>query len=250
MFSSAGASLLTMRKMRVPHPNLCRLLSAHQSHFLSAKLTDERPALIFTFPARGIAIEIRAARLWGALALSNANQSKGSHRVFQKMTNILSLTLGLGLAMIVHELGHVFAARRCGVPASELGLGVGPRVFAFSIRNFTFSLRAIPVASFVRLDGNALNQCTVMQRSFVHLGGIVFNLLTATIAQGTLFGRINLLLALANLLPIYKHDGWKVGVVLMRALLGRTSQPVEWAFTFSGGFASLVLVVALFRLFV
>jgi len=166
------------------------------------------------------------------------------------MTNILSFTLALGFAMIVHELGHVFAARRCGVPAPELGLGVGPRVFGFSIRNLTFSLRAIPIASFVRLDGNALNQCTVLQRSFVHLGGIIFNLLVATIAQGTLFGRINLLLGLANLLPIYKHDGWKFGVVLVRALLGRTSQPVEWGLTFSGGFASLVLVVGLIRLFI
>jgi membrane-associated protease RseP (regulator of RpoE activity) len=164
------------------------------------------------------------------------------------MANILSFTLGLGFAMIVHELGHVFAARRCGVPASELGLGVGPRVFAFSVRDLTFSLRVIPIASFVRLDGNALNQCTITQRSFVHLGGIIFNLLAATIAQGTLFGRINLLLGLANLLPIYKHDGWKFGLVMMRGLLRRTSQPVERAFTFSGGFISVALVVALVRL--
>jgi membrane-associated protease RseP (regulator of RpoE activity) len=165
------------------------------------------------------------------------------------MTNILSFALGLGFAMIVHELGHIFAARKCGVAASELGLGVGRRLFAFSIRNLTVSLRAIPIASFVRLDGNALNRCTVTQRSFVHLGGIIFNLLAATIAQGTLLGRINLLLALANLVPIYKHDGWKVGVVLMRALLGRTSPPVEWAFTFSGGFASLVIITSLIHLF-
>jgi membrane-associated protease RseP (regulator of RpoE activity) len=166
------------------------------------------------------------------------------------MANILSFTLGLGFAMIVHELGHVFAARRCGVHASELGLGVGPRVFAFSVRDLTFSLRAIPIASFVRLDGNALHQCTITQRSFVHLGGIIFNLLAATIAQGTLFGRINLLLGLANLLPIYKHDGWKFGLLMMRGLLRRTSQPVERAFTFSGGFISVALVVALVRLFV
>lgn len=166
------------------------------------------------------------------------------------MANILSFTVGLGFAMIVHELGHVFAARRCGVPASELGLGIGPRVFAFAVRKLTFSLRAIPIASFVRLDGNALNQCTAGQRAFVHLGGIIFNLLAATIAQGTLFGRINLLLGLANLLPVYKHDGWKFGLVMMRALLHKQSRPVEWDFTFSGGFASLLLVVALIRLFV
>ncbi len=161
-----------------------------------------------------------------------------------------SLIIYLAVAMIVHELGHVFAARKCNVAASELGLGLGPSLFGFPIGRLRFSLRAIPIASFVRLDGTALNERSVAEQLFVHLGGIIFNLTTAVIAQGTLFGRINLLLALANLLPLYKHDGWKCGLVCMRALLRRQSQPAEWAFTFSGGFVSLVLVNMVFHLFI
>jgi len=51
------------------------------------------------------------------------------------------------------------------------------------------------------------------------------------------------------LLPLYQHDGWKCGVVLLRALLQRSSRPVEQAFTFSGGFVSVVLVYAIIKTF-
>jgi Zn-dependent protease len=71
----------------------------------------------------------------------------------------------------------------------------------------------------------------------------------AFFTYGTIFGWINLLLAAGNLLPLYKHDGWKCGVVVMRALLRKRSQPVEWAFTFSGGFASLVIISTLIQVF-
>ena len=163
---------------------------------------------------------------------------------------ILSLVFFTALAMIIHELGHLVAARTCKVSASELGLGLGPRLFGFRLGGIAFSLRALPVASFLRLDGAALKQRSVRQQLFVHLGGIIFNLLAACVAYGTVFGWVNLVLAAGNLLPLYKHDGWKCGVVVMRALLRKQSQPVEWAFTFSGGFASLVIINALIHLFI
>lgn len=166
------------------------------------------------------------------------------------MALFLSFILSVALAMIIHELGHLFAAKRCGVPASEFGLGVGPLLFGLPIGKITFSLRAIPVASFVRLDGTALSKRSVAQQLLVHLGGIISNLTIALIVHGTLFGRINLLLGLANLLPLYKHDGWKCGLVFMRALLQKESQPVEWAFTFSAGFASLVIISMILRVFI
>jgi membrane-associated protease RseP (regulator of RpoE activity) len=153
------------------------------------------------------------------------------------------------LAMIVHELGHLFAARKCGVATSEIGLGIGPRLWTVRGGSLAFSIRAIPLASFARLDGVALEALALQQRLLVHLGGIILNLLAAAATYGTIFGWVNLLLAGANLLPIYKHDGWKCGVAIMRALLRKKSQPVEWAFTFSGGFASLAIVSAVLHLF-
>ena len=152
--------------------------------------------------------------------------------------------------MIIHELGHLIAARSCRVAASELGLGMGPRLFGFRLGSFRFSLRAIPIASFVTLDGAALKERSIRAQLLVHLGGVLFNIVAGLLTYGTMFGWFNFLLAGGNILPLYQHDGWKCGVVIMRALLQRKSGPAERAFTFSGGFVSLVVAWAVVRMFV
>src|SRR5215204_6140912 len=166
------------------------------------------------------------------------------------MSLIISLIGFAALAMIVHELGHLMAARSCSVAASELGLGMGPRLAGFRLGNIRFNLRAIPIGSFVMLDGTALKERSVQAQLLVHLGGVIFNLIAGILTYGTTFGWLNLLLAAGNILPLYQHDGWKCGVVIMRALLQRKSQPAERAFTFSGGFISLVISWIVLRMFV
>ncbi|HZJ47318.1 MAG TPA: site-2 protease family protein [Pyrinomonadaceae bacterium] len=163
---------------------------------------------------------------------------------------VASLFLLTCLALVIHELGHLAAARSCKVPCSELGLGLGPKLLAFKIGSIRFSVRAIPLGSFVMLDSSVLKTRSVHQQLFVHLAGILFNLAVGFATFGTVFCWINLLIAAGNLLPLYQHDGWKCGVVLMRALIQRKSQPAEWAFTFSGGFASLVLGWVVIRMFI
>ena len=166
------------------------------------------------------------------------------------MSLLVSVILFAGVAMIVHELGHLLAARSCGVAASELGLGMGPRLAGFRLGSIRFNLRAIPIGSFVMLDGSALKERSVRAQLFVHLGGVIFNVVAGFLTYGTVFGWMNLLLAAGNILPLYQHDGWKCGVVIMRALLRRKSQPAERAFTFSGGFVSLVIAWYVVRMFV
>jgi membrane-associated protease RseP (regulator of RpoE activity) len=166
------------------------------------------------------------------------------------MSLILPVIVFAALAMIVHELGHLFAARSFGVAASELGLGMGPRLTGFRLGSIRVNLRAIPVGSFVMLDGTALQEKSIRAQLMVHLGGIIFNLVAAFLTYGTMFGWLNLLLAAGNILPFYQHDGWKCGVVIMRALLRRNSQGAERVFTFSGGFVSLLIAWAVLRMFI
>jgi membrane-associated protease RseP (regulator of RpoE activity) len=161
---------------------------------------------------------------------------------------ILSVIFCTALAMLVHELGHLLAARLCRVPASELGLGMGRKLASFRVGNITVSFRLLPTGSFVRLDGTALKQRSVAAQLFVHLGGIILNVIVGLLTYGTMFGWINFLLVAGNVLPLYQHDGWKCGVVILRALMRRTSQPAEWAFTFSGGFVSVMIAWYVVRL--
>ena len=165
------------------------------------------------------------------------------------MSLIISLLGFAVLAMIIHELGHLLAARSCNVSASELGVGMGPRLTGFRLGTIQFSLRAIPIGSFVMLDGAALKEKSVRAQLLVHLGGVIFNLVAGLFTYGTTFGWLNLLLAAGNILPLYQHDGWKCGVVIMRKLMRGKSQPAERAFTFSGGFVSLVIAWAVLRMF-
>ena len=163
---------------------------------------------------------------------------------------VFSLIVCTTACMLIHEFGHLLAARRSGISCTELGLGLGPKLFSVEIANIRFSMRPIPLGSFVLLDGTALKTRSLTRQLFIHFAGIALNLVCGVVFYGTLFGWINLLIAGGNLLPLYQHDGWKCGVVIMRALMQRKSQPAEWALTFSGGFVSFVIGWAIVRMFV
>ncbi|HZB46333.1 MAG TPA: site-2 protease family protein [Pyrinomonadaceae bacterium] len=164
------------------------------------------------------------------------------------MTLIITIAGFTALALLAHELGHLAAARWCRVTCKELALGLGPRLCGLRVRGVVFNLRAVPLGSFVRLDGTELRSRSVGQQLLVHLGGVLANAVLGVVFLHHPFGWLNLLIAGGNLLPIYQHDGWKCGLVLTRALLGRASRPVEQTFTFSGGFLSLLLILAVVRL--
>ncbi|HLL77583.1 MAG TPA: site-2 protease family protein [Pyrinomonadaceae bacterium] len=158
---------------------------------------------------------------------------------------LLQASLSLIAAMLIHELGHLLAARACRVPATELGLGWGPRVWGFGAGEVEFKLHALPVGAYVRLDVRLLQERPLSQQVLVLLAGIVVNLCAAAACPGTVFGAMNLLLAATNLLPFYQQDGWKCGIVMLRALSPkRRSALVEWTFTVAGACASVALIAA------
>jgi membrane-associated protease RseP (regulator of RpoE activity) len=149
------------------------------------------------------------------------------------------------LAMLLHELGHLVAARACRVPAQELGIGWGRQLWAFQLGGVRYKLHALPVGAYVRLNMSVLQTRRLDEQVLVLLAGIIVNLCAAALTAGTAFSLMNLLLATTNLLPFYQQDGWKCGIVILRALLRRKSDLVEWTFTLTGGGLSLALCAAL-----
>ena len=146
--------------------------------------------------------------------------------------------------MLIHELGHLAAARACRVPATELGLGWGRRLYSFRLGQVEYKLHLLPIGAYVRLDMEVFHLRPLSQQSFILLAGIIVNLLAAVLTNGTSFSLMNLLLAATNLLPLYQQDGWKCGMVLLRAIMRRKSAMVEWTFTIAGSCLSLVLLIA------
>jgi len=157
---------------------------------------------------------------------------------------MLSYILSLIVALVIHELGHLLAARACCVPVMEFGLGWGRKLFGIRAGGVEYKLHLLPVGAYVRLDIEELQRRPLSQQALVLLAGVIVNLLAAAIAGANKFALINLILAATNLLPIYQQDGWKCGMVMLRALLKRRNALVEWTFTISGGLLSILLIMA------
>lgn len=163
---------------------------------------------------------------------------------------LLTYLFSFVAAMLIHELGHLIAARACGVKAPELGLGWGPKLAGFGWRGVAYKLHAFPIGAYVRLDMAELQRRPLAQQVFVLLAGIFVNLIAAILTTGTWFSLMNYVLAATNLMPLYQQDGWKCGMVLLRALMARRSSLVEWTFTIAGGVLSCAVFISLaFRFF-
>ncbi|MBU6361316.1 MAG: M50 family metallopeptidase [Chloroflexi bacterium] len=115
------------------------------------------------------------------------------------MDILSSLALGiptfiilLGPLMIVHELGHFWAARKAGIKVEEFGLGIPPRAVTLFTRGETiYSLNWLPLGAFVRLYGEGVDDNMNDPRAFAAasarwrfitiLAGPVMNFLAAII---------------------------------------------------------------------
>lgn len=154
----------------------------------------------------------------------------------------INIILSFAGALVFHEIGHVLAARACQIPVTQAGLGWGPKVFAVQVYGTEYHLRLLPLGAYVRLDMAGLQRRPLSQQLSVLFAGIVANLILGGIFWGTFFGSLNLMLAVANLFPLYQQDGWKGGMVIFRHLFGRPSPLVEWSFTLSAGLIGLALI--------
>ena len=73
----------------------------------------------------------------------------------------------LGVMILIHELGHYWAALACGVKVETFSFGFGPRLFGFRRGATDFRISAIPFGGYVRMLGEqAGDDHAVDPRSF------------------------------------------------------------------------------------
>jgi regulator of sigma E protease len=61
--------------------------------------------------------------------------------------------LGLGLVVIVHELGHLVAAKASGVEVEIFSVGWGPRIASFTRGKTEWRISAFPIGGFCKMKG-------------------------------------------------------------------------------------------------
>ena len=68
------------------------------------------------------------------------------------LSGIAALLL-LGVVIIIHEWGHMMAARRAGIDVLEFSVGMGPTLVSKTVGTTCYSLRALPIGGSVRMVG-------------------------------------------------------------------------------------------------
>jgi regulator of sigma E protease len=69
------------------------------------------------------------------------------------ITGTVAVILIFGLAVFVHEFGHMLFALLRGVGVESFAIGMGPKICTWHWRGIEFSLRWIPAGGFVKLKG-------------------------------------------------------------------------------------------------
>ena len=66
---------------------------------------------------------------------------------------IITAALVFGAVVLVHELWHFLAARRCGICVEEFSIGFGPTVFCRQKNGTRYTLRLLPLGGYNMLSG-------------------------------------------------------------------------------------------------
>lgn len=120
----------------------------------------------------------------------------------QLFLTILVVIIIFSLLVLIHELGHFWAARRAGVKVIEFGFGFPPRIWGRKKSGTLYSINAIPFGGFVKLLGEDMHDPAALKspRSFIRkskwtrtkiiIAGVFMNFLLAYVllTAGFTFG--------------------------------------------------------------
>ena len=66
---------------------------------------------------------------------------------------IIATIVVLGVLIFIHELGHFAAAKSVGIEVQRFSIGLGPRVWGFTLGETEYVLSAIPLGGYVKMGG-------------------------------------------------------------------------------------------------
>jgi regulator of sigma E protease len=104
--------------------------------------------------------------------------------------DILIFVVALSVLVLVHELGHFFAAKITGVKVEEFGLGLPPKIISKKRWGTVWSLNWLPIGGFCKLYGEDLTEelknkngsfldKNPWQKGLIVLGGVIMNVVLA-----------------------------------------------------------------------
>jgi len=67
--------------------------------------------------------------------------------------NIFFVAIVIAVLIIIHEFGHLFAAKSVGIAVEKFSIGFGPALFKKKIRDTVYQLSLIPLGGYVKMFG-------------------------------------------------------------------------------------------------
>ena len=114
--------------------------------------------------------------------------------------SLVSFIVVIGVLVSVHEFGHFWAARKCGVKVHRFSIGFGKVLWKRTDKQGTeFALSVIPLGGYVKmlderteevpleLKSQSFNSKTVLQRAFIIAAGPLANFIFAIFAYWVIF---------------------------------------------------------------
>lgn len=102
---------------------------------------------------------------------------------------VIIAVLLFGLVITIHEFGHFFTAKLCGIRVNEFAVGMGPQIVSFQKGDTLYSLRLLPIGGYCAMEGEqedssderAFNRKPVWKRILVVCMGAVMNIVLGLI---------------------------------------------------------------------
>ncbi len=136
--------------------------------------------------------------------------------------------VSLGFLIFIHELGHFYAAKRCGIKVNTFSIGFGPKIVGIQRGETEYKISVFPFGGYVQMEGENPSEQTgapgefasasLGSRAFVVAAGPAINLLFGVLVYGAIFA-IGLDRGSANLIstftgrPIGEPEAVQVGWV-------------------------------------
>ncbi|MFU0833448.1 MAG: Regulator of sigma-W protease RasP [Oscillospiraceae bacterium] len=114
-----------------------------------------------------------------------------------KASLILIAVLLFGFMIFIHEFGHFFTAKLCGIRVNEFAIGMGPTLFHIQGKETRYSLRLLPIGGFCAMEGEdqessderAFGKKPVWKRLLVVIMGAVMNIVFGLVLMMIILGQ-------------------------------------------------------------
>ena len=98
---------------------------------------------------------------------------------------VIVAIIGFGIIIMIHEAGHFFVAKKCGIRVLEFSIGMGPAIVSKQRGETKYSIRALPIGGYCAMEGEdensddprAFRKQKVWKRMLVTVAGAVMNLI-------------------------------------------------------------------------